>query len=163
VTRVRPAPSRALRREERRSRGPRCGWPGSADLRRSVAVACPRPSEEDAVDTRIAAAPARAAQRDPWLRALVTALPVPDGERAAGPLSGLPIVVKGRAGLASVQTRRLVAAGAVPIAVGELPAAPAIRTIDWSADLGFVTDGDDEVGATAERATMAPAGTTACR
>jgi amidase len=192
-------------------------------------------------------------------------LPVRDGEGVAGPLSGQPIVVKGRAGLASVQTRRLMAAGAVPIAIGstprgsgyqtwghtargptrnpwrgdlspggssagsaaavaaglvelatgtdgagsvripaawcgvfgykpttalaaacgacppdpagltvpgplardpallgawaaavlgDLPVAPAIRTIGWSADLGFVTDVDAEVAATAERAAV---------
>ena len=74
---------------------------------------------------------------DPWLRAMVDVvadtalatarrrdeLPTP-----AGRLWGLPIVVKGRHGLLSEQTRRLVAAGAVPIGTTSTPRGPGHQT-----------------------------------
>jgi amidase len=46
----------------------------------------------------------------------------------AGPLSGLPIVVKGRGGMAAAQTRRLVAMGAVPIGCTSTPRGPGHQT-----------------------------------
>lgn len=98
------------------------------------------------VDTRVSAAMERARRVDPWLRALLEVFPTrPDqGRVAAGPtgsghtgggsragaaaLRGLPIVVKGRAGLRSAQTRRLVAAGCVPVATTATPRGPGHQT-----------------------------------
>lgn len=74
---------------------------------------------------------------DPWLRAMLEV----DAERAlaearhrdaspspGGVLWGLPIVVKGRLGLRTEQTRRLVSAGAVPIGTTSTPRGPGHQT-----------------------------------
>lgn len=45
-----------------------------------------------------------------------------------GPLAGVPIAVKGQAGLQSLQTRRLRAAGAVPVGVTSTPRGPGPQT-----------------------------------
>ena len=76
------------------------------------------------------AAVERARRVDPRVRAMLeigTADPGP-GSATAGPLAGLPIVVKGRAGMRSEQTRRLRAAGAVPIGTTSTPRGTAHRT-----------------------------------
>jgi Asp-tRNA(Asn)/Glu-tRNA(Gln) amidotransferase A subunit family amidase len=51
-----------------------------------------------------------------------------DAREPVGPLSGVPIAVKGRAGLQSLQTRRLRAAGAVPIGTTSTPRGPGPQT-----------------------------------
>jgi amidase len=90
----------------------------------------PRPLApvEDALELR--------ARLDPWLRAFVDddadpALRDPTqplhGE-ASGPLVGMPIAVKGRAGLRRRQTHLLVAAGAVPIGRTSTPRGPGHQT-----------------------------------
>jgi amidase len=75
----------------------------------------------------------RQAAVDGWLRAFTQV--IADNARAeaamldarleagepVGPLAGVPIAVKGRAGLQSLQTRRLRAAGAVPIGITSTP------------------------------------------
>lgn len=87
------------------------------------------------------AAVERSRRVDPWLRALLEVFPAgadvgrgvqrptASGFPAGGAaLHGLPIVVKGRAGIRSAQTRRLVAAGCVPIATTATPRGPGHQT-----------------------------------
>ncbi len=113
---------------------------------------------------------------DPWLRAMLDV----DGERAldaarhrdavpgtGGALWGLPVVVKGRRGLRSEQTRRLVAAGAVPIGTTSTPLGPGHQTWGhtergptrnpWRGDLS--PGGSSAGSAAAVAAGIAPLGT----
>jgi Asp-tRNA(Asn)/Glu-tRNA(Gln) amidotransferase A subunit family amidase len=90
---------------------------------------------DDASQVAVGAALDRVRAVDPWLRAM---LHVEHGRALAaarhrdahpgGALWGLPIVVKGRNGMRSEQTRRLVAAGAVPIGTTSTPRGPGHQT-----------------------------------
>lgn len=101
---------------------------------------------------RLGASPAvdaavrRAQQRDPWLRAFLDLVDVagarggdaheePRRERpksvsgaGASLLRGLPIAVKGPAGMQATQTHRLMAAGAMPIGTTSVPRGPGHQT-----------------------------------
>ncbi|MGE0346582.1 MAG: amidase family protein [Gemmatimonadales bacterium] len=87
----------------------------------SAATLASPPAPRPSIDSADAAL-GRARRLDPWLRAFLALESRPRiPATGPGPLAGMAIAVKGRLGMASLQTRALVAVGAVPIGTTSVP------------------------------------------